>query len=258
MRKATQSSRAAPPIPGEGCLPGICPEGRGAASCHPQSWDGSGDPSSHLCFDLRQPVDTSGPRGRGHWADGGQAPDLPKSYRDTEPRGCFLTPFCSTRPMPRFPAWEFPKSPHPPPRPPVESSQGTGAHHPNSLPGTSGGERQALGRLQLRSWGSSAPACTPQPSPRLQVMLRGQRAPALPLLAVSPPGARPGHSPWHTLGPRERACPSLPDREPHPALHRPTGPAWRERAAAGQGFPEARAAPPPGPAQGKVGDWGDR
>lgn len=130
MRKATQSSRAAPPIPGEGCLPGICPEGRGAASCHPQSWDGSGDPSSHLCFDLRQPVDTSGPRGRGHWADGGQAPDLPKSYRDTEPRGCFLTPFCSTRPMPRFPAWEFPKSP--PPSTPPSCGVITGYRGPSS------------------------------------------------------------------------------------------------------------------------------
>ena len=39
--------------------------------------------------------------------------DSPKSRFDTEPRPSFLTPFCSGSPMPRFPMWEFPRSPPP-------------------------------------------------------------------------------------------------------------------------------------------------
>ena len=45
---------------------------------------------------------------------GGAVPqDSPKSRFDTEPRPSFLTPFCSGSLMPRFPMWEFPRSPPP-------------------------------------------------------------------------------------------------------------------------------------------------
>lgn len=60
---------------------------------------------------------------------------------------CFPTPFCSTRPMPRFPVWEFPSpAPLPPHRHPTTSSQSSGASHSTPFL-VQEGESQALDGL---------------------------------------------------------------------------------------------------------------
>lgn len=130
---------------------------------------------------------------------GGRALDLAKSYCDTELWRSLLTPFCSARPMPRFPTREFPRSLSLFPPHPVESSQCAGTRHPNSLPSTSVGESQALGRRRL-SPGAFQPLHVPLTPPMPPRDAPWSVGPALPLLAVSP-GARPGHSPWHASGP---------------------------------------------------------
>lgn len=139
MSKATPMilSTPLPQVRARGYLPGSA--SKGTASRHPLSWN-------------RQPINPTGAEGAPMW------------QMRAVPQPCFPAPFCSTRPMPRFAMWEFPRSapPHP-----IESSQHAGASHPNAFPHTGGRGSQVLVRLKPKGPQPQSPSAslhTPQPS----------------------------------------------------------------------------------------------
>lgn len=151
------------PHPGQRAPPRCLPP-RGAASCHPQKQDGPGDPASYPCLDLRQPVNPTGPRGEPAVQMGGPAQDLPKSRNDTESQHGFLTPFCSSRPMPRFPTRESPRPPHPPPPAPCGVISAYGCQSSRLFLAPEGERAQLRADCSADLGTSQPPACTPQPS----------------------------------------------------------------------------------------------
>lgn len=151
------------PIQGKGCLPGACPP-RGAASCRPQSWDGHGDPSSHLGLDLRPPVNPTGPRGRGHWADRGPSSGLGKvilGYRaPAQPLDTFL--LCEANAQ--ISHMGIPQVSLPLPPTPCGVITVCGYPSSNLSSQHQRGREPSSGQTAAQPWGFSAPTCTPHPS----------------------------------------------------------------------------------------------